>query len=450
MRKQGLVANQRLIEARLEKCWSQEEAASECGVGDRSYRRWENGESYPSLASLRLLKEGFGCSAADLGYEHLTRLEPVIDEEEATSQRASVVVTLTTEQVTVLSSLLQGGRMDKARRKTLQTILTSLGTATTIPLVSGFEPWERLITGKPTDIDTATLVHFESLVDACAGLSNRNQLDTAEQILLGFLPRLIHLSPHNSKVASLASRCVQLESILVAHRLKISDKVTRCQQAVSLAKMAKDTNVLVASLLELGVAYQYQEKPMEALQSYQEALFFCKDASPVLRARTYAEAGAALAKNGRGVEAMFYLGLAYDTLPDHPEEDPFFAISDYCGHGTLSLYHGIIYLELGQPTDAWKGFEKYKSSPSNGTVPERIRLEIVNHQGRAAILSKDMDKYVLCLEDGIAGAIALKSKKRFDEANTIFHQEVPISWLREAPIKQIMERYRLDHRNASA
>jgi hypothetical protein len=30
-------------------------------------------------------------------------------------------------------------------------------------------------------------------------------------------------------------------------------------------------------------------------------------------------------------------------------------------------------------------------------------------------------------------------KKRFDEAYTIFRQDMPVAWLREAPVKEIVE-----------
>jgi hypothetical protein len=76
-------------------------------------------------------------------------------------------------------------------------------------------------------------------------------------------------------------------------------------------------------------------------------------------------------------------------------------------------------------------------------IPERIRLEIVNLQGSAAIMSNNLDTYASHLDDGIAGAIALKSKKRFDEAYSSFKQEMPRAWLKDAQIKELSERYRL-------
>jgi hypothetical protein len=155
------------------------------------------------------------------------------------------------------------------------------------------------------------------------------------------------------------------------------------------------------------------------------------------------EAGAAFAGCGRRQEALFYLSLAYDTLPDHPELDPNFALSDFCGPYTLSLYNGLIHLSLGKPSDAWNGFEKFKTRPSGIVVPERIRLEIVNHQGRAAIMKNSFDEYEACLKDGLAGAVALGSKKRFDEVFNIFQRDVPKDWYKKPQLQPLIEHYHL-------
>lgn len=100
-------------------------------------------------------------------------------------------------------------------------------------------------------------------------------------------------------------------------------------------------------------------------------------------------------------------------------------------------------MNIGRPSKAWDGFNQYLTNPLSRIAPERTRLEIVNHQGRTAILSGDLSKYASCLKDGIAGAIALKSQKRFDEAYTIFREEMPAAWLCERPIKEIVEQYSL-------
>jgi DNA-binding XRE family transcriptional regulator/tetratricopeptide (TPR) repeat protein len=444
--------NKRMKLARLKERWSQEKAAEEAKISRKTYIELETGRRAPHIGTLGLLCSAFHASPQELGYNDLGQLlteDMGTPPDQAVLQQPDGSIVFTREEAEWIAHLLHLGEKDMApfdpsKRKTIQRLIAAAGTSIVVPqLPFSPEPWERLATGKPADVNATTLDHFEGLITSCRGLSNGDQLDIAAQVLPQFLPRLVQLAHYQTRAAGLAAQGLLLKSILNAHQLRLVDKTTDCQEAVAHAKQASDTNVLVASLLELGVAYQYGEKSAEALQAYQEALLYCKDASPVLQARTYVEAGAAFAKCKRGKEARFYLGLAYDTLPDHPEDDPAFIMSDYCGLYILSLYDGIIHLELGKPVSALSGFEKYKSSHSNFVVPERTRLEIVNHQGRAAILSKNLDKYAICLEDGVAGAIALKSQKRFNEAHTIFQQEMPAAWLRETSIKRIVEQYGL-------
>lgn len=435
MRKES-ISNMQLRQTRLGRHLSLAEAAELAKVSVEAYSRWEYGTQIPRLSSLRLLCEGFNCTPEEVGFANLIQA--------AGERPVSSLIMLTEEQTALVASLLQQGDniivFDASKRKTLEQIFAAAGIVLATPLVAvDPEPWER----KSTDVDEGTLNHLEGLTQTCWELSNGSELQIVESILPQFLPRLVEIAPYQPRAAALVAQGLQLKSILSAHQLQIADKIACCKEAISYAKQAKNTNVLVACLLELGVAYLYDGKPMDALQSYQEALFSCKDASPVLQARTYEEIGAALVKCGRGREALFYLGMAHDTLPDYPENDPFFVISGCCGHDILSLYDGIIHLELGDPAAAIKGFETYKSSPSNASVPERCRLEIVNHHGHAAILSKDLDLYGLCLEDGLSGATALGSRKRFDEAVTIFQQDMPKAWLHESRIKGLAEQYHL-------
>lgn len=68
---------------------------------------------------------------------------------------------------------------------------------------------------------------------------------------------------------------------------------------------------------------------------------------------------------------------------------------------------------------------------------------MLNYQGQAALYSGQIEKYAICLEKGIEGAIALQSKKRLAEALDIFTGEMPKLWLREQPIKLVVERFHL-------
>ncbi len=110
----------------------------------------------------------------------------------------------------------------------------------------------------------------------------------------------------------------------------------------------------------------------------------------------------------------------------------------------IAYYEGLMYLAMRQPKKAEEAFESYKKYPSTISIPERNRIEIINHRGRAAIQANNLEQYSFCLEEGLLGAIAIQSKKRFDEAFNIYHQEIPKEWLQERRIKQIAESFQLE------
>jgi len=67
---------------------------------------------------------------------------------------------------------------------------------------------------------------------------------------------------------------------------------------------------------------------------------------------------------------------------------------------------------------------------------------MLNYQGLAALRLGELDQYVTCLERGIEGALAINSKKRLQEAFTIY-QQVPRHWRDEPRMKQVIERFHL-------
>ena len=61
----------------------------------------------------------------------------------------------------------------------------------------------------------------------------------------------------------------------------------------------------------------------------------------------------------------------------------------------------------------------------------------------AAILDNDAERYATLLEDVLVGSVHLGSQQRFDEALTLFKQEMPPSWLLVDCIRQLAEQYGL-------
>jgi hypothetical protein len=267
-------------------------------------------------------------------------------------------------------------------------------------------------------------------------------LDTAEGVLVGFLPKLLSLPRQEAGTAFLASNGLRLHSILAQHHLRLSDKVRMCEQSVSYAREAEDANTLVTALCELSVAYEFAGQPEKGWMPLQEALDQSRQASPLVQSRVYANYSAALAKRGRMHEAEFYIGLAQKVLPDDPTKDPGFAFAGG-SLSTVSLYAGRVCILTDRISQAFLAFELYKEHPSHLVIPERARLQIANGQSRAAILDNDAERYATLLEDVLVGSVRLGSQQRFDEALTLFKREMPASWLLVDCIRQLAEQYGL-------
>lgn len=439
MRSKEPVQNTRLRAARLAKCLTLAAAAAIANVSIEAYSRWEYGTQEPRLSSLLLLCTGFDMTAEDLGFGHLVKPSRRRESTSAEEQLPLVTLQLTRQQVTELSSLLQGDnimKFDSSKRKLFEDILTAAGVVLATPLATvDPEPWERLFTGRPHDVNTESFTHFEGLLKIGWELSNGSQLNVAEGVLPSFLPHLLQLAPIHPDAAKLSAQGLRLQSVLAAHRLRLDEKISRCQQAVECATLTADDNTLASSYMELAVAYKYNNQPDLSLRTYQEALAHVEGASPLLQSRIYAASASGFAKAARKREARFYSNLAQEVFPSQPQDDPFAPLADY-GIWLLIFYTGLLHLDLGEYQQAWEAFDQIRHVPT--AVPERNRLEIINQQGKVAILLGDLDKYALCLEDGLTGSVTLGSRKRFDEAVTIFQHDMPSAWLKDERIKTIV------------
>lgn len=460
--------NTLLRTARLRKGWSQQHLADFAGIGITTVARAESGKPLRIDNIQRL------CACLEKTPEQLG-LIPLDDPREGSSLRKitrtfyrdgeatletkedtlSPPVRFTPEQVVSLLHLLASGditmaHFDPQRRAALLQLFSTAGTLAVVPqALADPEPWERLSASldTPSNLDAATLQHFESLTATCWQFSNSGQLQLAEQVLASFLPHFLQLAPSHAQAASLASDGLRLQSILVAHQLKLVDKVRLCQQAVVYAKQANDYSILMAALMELGVAFRYLQQDESVFKASQEMLFYSRYVPPLLQARAYIIAAIAFSRFGRIKEADFYIQLAYETYPDHSAYDPL--VHTNANILIMGEYEGLAYLSQGKGDKAFATFGgnlfegRLTAYQSTSVLPERIRLEMTNNQGQAAILSNNLEEYTRCLEEGISGAIALKSQKRFHEAVTIFQQKVPPQWRNEPRLKEIADRFQL-------
>ncbi len=436
--------NKKLLEVRLRRRLTVVQISHLAQVSEKTYRRWEAGTNFPRMYNLDLLcttlhetPENLGFDPA--GYAHSveeeSKIEFVVDDASNPN-----VVTLRKEEVETIAYMLQLGsgvndvaKVDNSRRQAILEILGITG------MVLMPEPFRELVVSgvRTSAIGMESLDHFHDLVRTCWKLSSGSEMSVAEQILPTFLPKVMayarQQSPYQMLAAGIASQGLQLNSILVAHKLDMSAKIAMCDQAIEYAQLSRDKNMLVAAIIQLAIAQRYANQPKKALQSYQLALHHVNDISPLLQARVYVEASESLAVSGEEQGALKLLTKGYEVFPDNPQEDVSHLFAD-CGRYTLALYNGLTHCELGEYKAAWSGYETINSEKAD--TPERIRLEIVNNQAVSAISMRDLDLAVKHITEGAVGAKRIDSSKRFDEAQNAY-KLAKVVWPMEKLIKDL-------------
>jgi hypothetical protein len=318
-------------------------------------------------------------------------------------------------------------------------MLLSFAGVTATPLAW----WKYQKESKQSLITERDFQYGQQLIEGGWGLCNAGEWQTAHYVLESILPDALCAASKQPEAALLAARGLVLQSILQVHQFNVAAMIPLCQQAVLYAKYAGDHTTICAALNGLAVGFKYNQLLESSFQTYLEAVNYCTEqAAPLVKSRIYAGLAASFAQRGYKGEADLYINLAYEHFPEHPEHDPHVLSADH-GLYMIAYYHGLMYLALHQPQEALNAFESYKQHLSPSAVPMRNQLEIVNHQSRAAILSNDLDRYIICLQEGMQGALTLKSKKRLNEIVTIFREEVPGEWRHHSRITPFLERYPL-------
>ncbi|GCE51313.1 DNA-binding SARP family transcriptional activator [Thermosporothrix hazakensis] len=290
----------------------------------------------------------------------------------------------------------------------------------------------------------ATVLAQEQVINACWQLCDAGQFSLAQRLLQPLIETREAALKHQT-LARLQAEALRLQSILFAHSLRMQEKVIACLESVRFARLSRDPNTLLASLRQFATALRYTGQEKQMLPVFLEAQLYCNEptVAPTVRAGIHAGTAVALAYQQRHKEAEFYLQLAWETIEkgDAEQSKPSLAEIDQ-GKARIAGNEALLALVLGEPKRAWTVLVPYTNNASAAT-PERNRLEMVNYQSRAALLMGDRECYVTCLRQGLEGAIALQSKKRYAEAITTLKKEIPHSWHQDAPIRAVKEEFGL-------
>ncbi len=323
---------------------------------------------------------------------------------------------------------------DQAGKKSSDVLLGRRMALTTLATVSG-----ALLTKVQAGPLTALLLEeflaqCTASITACWHLLNGDGLGTVERALPKYLPLLVALarqpSSYQQTAAYLAAQG-SLQMYLVSHhRLRFREELTYANQAVTLAKASGDCNLHVSALIWLAGAFERNGQPEIMLQKCQEAAKYLDKVVPLLRSQVLACLAYTHALNGQVQDALRCMGIARDCFPSEFGEVPCFVSCDYDLY-YLILYEGRTHLSLGESDtehvqqhsqQARTALAQFGQLPSTIFVPERYRLQIINEQAAAAIGAGNMEEFEHYLLAGVAGAKALGSEKRRQEAVTVWRK----------------------------
>ncbi len=377
------------------------------GLSANYVSRWERDIVQPDPYHAYLI-----CLTFDLPPDQLGLGARFAREEETTNRRQFTMVT-----ASALAATVTGG---------------------TLPLLDS-EMWDSLLArrGRPAP-SSDSFDYFLDVIDRCWGLLNSGEMKGADQIVTSALPDMVVLAEHQPGARVAVAQGLRLLSVIRGHHLRLAERLSLAEQAVDHARRSRDHDAIASSLAELAVSFKYVGQFENSFNTYLAALPHAKVASPLVRSRIYAASAAAFAQRGALPQSERYTCLASEAVPSRPEAEQRYLSADH-GFHLLTFYEGIAQISLGRPATALQVFEQFMQLPLAASTPQRNRLEIVNQQGRAAIMAGDLEQYAAHLEAAISGALAIGSRKRFDEAINVFRDHAPPQWHRDPRIRPIME-----------
>ena len=299
-----------------------------------------------------------------------TRLFARVNELKATGNRQSQVMT----DVEIKSWTIMTDQDHQLTSNTLTTRRDALVALALFPptLLAKIQSWSSFDMVS-TVVAEDFLTQCAHSITACNHLLKGDGLATIEYALSQYLPQLLTLgkspSPVQHEAANLASQGCCLMSTIKTHRVQYHEAVTCCKQAVEMAKVTGDNQLVAAALTELGDAWFYVDQPQKYLKAYQESeslipretkrLLLAKEPDQfplLLQCCIYTGLSDAYAVLERSQEAEHYLNLA-NAIPLSPDDDRFIPALSY-DFSSRAGHTGSIERKLGEMEDKKKAPDK--------------------------------------------------------------------------------------------
>jgi transcriptional regulator with XRE-family HTH domain/tetratricopeptide (TPR) repeat protein len=427
------------------KGWSQKALAARVGTNEQSVNHWESGLHKPSKYFQAQLCQLYGKSAEELGFMHKPEMTNEKKEGALTSPSAPILLAadpqdetrapfsqaITQGTIDAVRELEGAIDLDTSRRRLLQQ---------TLPLffgVSGILSGTSAIDLLPS-LDEK-LSFYSTAIPSCWTLVYNGGIAYVEKVLPTYLAHLTTITQQSSRdrklAASLTSQGYKLANLLDLRHEDFGAALRHSNDAFLYGQMAEDPNLQVAALIEEALTFQYRKRFPQTLASYQKAFQVANCAnrvSPIIKGRVYGGLAFACARLGQEQEALRYMGLAYETFPEHPENDSQFSYTHY-SHYYLYLYEGLMYTGLSQTENALAAYTHL-----HGAEYGSRRIEIANKEAASLLIAGDLDRCSDKVEAAATLALSTKSDLRYSEASEIY-QGMCMKWPHEPKAKGLAQ-----------
>ncbi len=351
----------KLIEARYQHGWSQEEAAEKIGVTRNTLSQWEQGKVIPYPMHINKLCELYGKSTQELD---------LMDGQGSIAQYAKNAPDLWPDDLLSV--------YDRA-------------IAACHDLYFGGNPRQAEAILPIFAMQTATLAKQSSPLQASA--------------------------------ARLASHTQRLACELATDREDFGAAQTAGKQAFIYAELAQDANLQVAALISLANIGFHRKLSSAALHAYMHAVSLLDErVTPLLAGRVYVGLAEVQAMRGDLQEAMRAMGLAYECFPEKPEDDPAYP---YLRASRYSLYvFGDVQtrLFLGQAKEAERALTTMQKENNDPKEEPITKLDMLYYQADIAAQADDLERTGEILTEAALLAKELGSRLYFNKLAANYSQ----------------------------
>jgi transcriptional regulator with XRE-family HTH domain len=457
----------KLIEAREAADLSQGELAELIGAERKAVNGWERGTISPRTSYRRAIRRELDNDDPDLFKNFDTEangdiLEPGepyhFDKSEHLPNEQQMLITCQTEPKS--DNLNSSGTppfvihipgsdkelldMDKVRRAVTNAIGTTLlgvnlQIITTPPISSEGS------TG-PVIEPSEHLAQSSILIDSCWEWLNQGNFRQVERSLQRTMPTLAKLAtsvwPRQGAAASLAVQAKIMEIILAKRELDFVGCELHGGEAVRFGRLSGNPIALATALDWQGNTYIYcYRQPQTAIPMFNDALASIGSDAPLNRSSIYSNLSIAHAQHGDEAKARDYIELAWATMPQSPEQAPFYQCVRL-GTSELEQFEGRTYLILAEHFPhhgyAQKAYSAFEKSTSKKAINRTSLGVAMIRRADAARQLDEMGDFIDCLTNGVRIAIENRSKNRINEAYEVMGR-IPAEWQKESAIQNLQK-----------